>query len=340
MKRVDIKEWKEFCVGDLFDKIISPPVIHSKAIQEDPQGIPYVVRSKFNNGIKCYAKKEKGFIPSPAGTISFGAENATFFYQPQEFISGRDIYYIDTTAYNENVCLFLVSCLRRVAEKYPYNFGLFPELLKKEYIKLPVCQNNEPDWIYMEQKMKITRDVISQKIITLQLKPSKKEVIFNNWKSFPLGQLFQIQKGTRLTKADMKPGNINFIGASAFNNGVTCKIGNTEKLHPANTITVTYNGSVGQVFYQTQEYWASDDVNVLYPSFKLTQPIALFLIPIIKQAGKQYEFIDKWKLEVMQKDEILLPSKGNEPDWDYMTEYMSSVKAKADMSITALKMLK
>ena len=82
----------------------------------------------------------------------------------------------------------------------------------------------------------------------------------------------------------MKEGNINFIGASAVNNGVTAHIGNSEHLHPANTITVSYNGSVGEAFYQTQIFWASDDVNVLYPQFHLTPQIALFIQPIIRKA--------------------------------------------------------
>ena len=68
------------------------------------------------------------------------------------------------------------------------------------------------------------------------------------WKPFALGKLFKIEKGKRLTKADMHEGEINFIGASAMNNGITAKVGNTEHLHPANTITVSYNGSVGEAF--------------------------------------------------------------------------------------------
>ena len=44
-------------------------------------GIPYVVRSKFNNGIKYLVKKTHNIEVSPSGVISFGAENANFFYQ-------------------------------------------------------------------------------------------------------------------------------------------------------------------------------------------------------------------------------------------------------------------
>lgn len=55
----------------------------------------YVVRSKFNNGIKYLVDKPSG-PTNPPKVISFGAENATFFYRDEEWISVRYMYYIDT----------------------------------------------------------------------------------------------------------------------------------------------------------------------------------------------------------------------------------------------------
>ena len=143
------------------------------------------------------------------------------------------------------------------------------------------------------------------------------------WTPFELTFLFDIEKGSRLTKADMKPGNIPFVGATAFNNGVTARIGNNEKLHPANVITVAYNGSVGESFYQEESFWASDDVNILYPRFPLTRNIALFMIPLIRAAGKQYAFVDKWKLDDMRKTGILLPvNNDGSPNYAFMESFM------------------
>ena len=109
----------------------------------------------------------------------------------------------------------------------------------------------------------------------------------SKWEAFPISMLFSVVKGTRLTKANMRDGNINFIGASAINNGITAHIANDEHIHPENTITITYNGSVGEAFYQDKIFWASDDVNVLYPKFALNKYIALFIIPVLKQAGEK-----------------------------------------------------
>jgi len=143
-----------------------------------------------------------------------------------------------------------------------------------------------------------------KKALSLQIGYAKmsEPIDLESWRDFPISQLFDIVKGTRLTKKDMHEGDIRFIGASAVNNGIIAHIANDTSLHPANTITVNYNGSVGVSFYQDKPFWASDDVNVLYPKFPMDRNIAMFLIPIITKVGKQrYEFIDKWKKNIWRK---------------------------------------
>ena len=338
MRRIDTSSWKDFRIGSLFEQIVKPPVVHSREVTPSEDGIPYVVRSKFNNGVKCLVVRDSHMRPSPGGTISFGAENATFFYQPTEFVSGRDIYYIDTTHLSERTCLFLVSCLRQVAKKYSYNFGLFPDLLKEEYIKLPICPDGSPDWKGMERFVDNIDAVALKRMHSLRNPAVPQKINSDYWKPFPIGKLFEIIKGTRLTKANMQPGEVNFIGASYENNGVTMHISNKGHIHPAGTITVSYNGAhTGVAFYQEADFWASDDINVLYPKFPINKQVALFLLPIIKKAGSKYGFIDKWEKEVMAKDILMLPSKDGEPDWDYMEKYMREVEKKTIKKLNYFK---
>ncbi|MGQ7123512.1 restriction endonuclease subunit S, partial [Escherichia sp. HC-CC4] len=58
----------------------------------------------------------------------------------------------------------------------------------------------------------------------------KHEVNVSEWKEFAIGDIFNVVKGTRLTKAHMKPGDTRFIGSSAMNNGCTAQVGNTENV--------------------------------------------------------------------------------------------------------------
>lgn len=151
----------------------------------------------------------------------------------------------------------------------------------------------------------------------------------NQWENFRLGGvdgLFKISKGSRLTKADQRDGRINYVGASAFNNGITNHIGNDDQLCEAGTISVCYNGSIGEAFYQDESYWATDDVNVLIPRFRLTPYIAIFIATVIKNESIKYAFNNKWTKELMERSEIALPAKADgTPDFDFMERYIKSL---------------
>lgn len=156
-------EWEIFEVGSLF-KLYKPSVYHARQVTESENGINYVVRSKFNNGVKCKVEKPDSDI-NPKGVISFGSENASFFYQEEEWISGRDIYYVDTRGIDKYACLFLATCLADVTYKYQYNYGLFPELLAKEHIKLPCTSDGLPDWNYMRDYMKNLKAIAESNVL-------------------------------------------------------------------------------------------------------------------------------------------------------------------------------
>lgn len=149
----------------------------------------------------------------------------------------------------------------------------------------------------------------------------------STWVSFRMDQIFEIKKGKRLTKADMEPGKLNFIGAISKNNGVSEKI-KEEAQHPGNVITVNYNGSVAEAFYQTEPFWASDDVNILYlKNHSLNKNIALFLCSVIKIYKSKFSYGRKWTLEKMNSSEIILPvNQDGNPDWIYMSDYIHSIE--------------
>lgn len=91
MGKIDTSGWKEFKLGyimvgnkkqghGLFE-IVNSVAYHGKDVTEtdSDDGINYITRSKFNNGLKARVVRLDKFKVNPAGTISFGAENADFF---------------------------------------------------------------------------------------------------------------------------------------------------------------------------------------------------------------------------------------------------------------------
>jgi hypothetical protein len=170
--------------------------------------------------------------------------------------------------------------------------------------------------ISMGKYATIKRDKIINKTIDLEI---------STWKWFPYTKIFDLKKGKRITKAHIIDGKLPFVAAIDGNNGIRQYI-ESPSLHKGNTITVNYNGSVGIAFYQTNPYWASDDVNVLYPKFKLNKFIGLFLITLIRKEIYRFNYGRKWYLERMKESKIKLPvtSKGV-PHWKLMEDYIKSL---------------
>lgn len=159
----------------------------------------------------------------------------------------------------------------------------------------------------------------------------------SRWGVFTIGNIFNVVKGSRLVSAHRVPGDIPYVGATMFNNGITGYIGNDEKLHPGGVLTVCYNGPVGTTFYQPNGFWATDDVNVLYPRISMAEEVGLFIAPIIQVVGSRYGYVDKWKMVDMVNSELRLPvAASGEPDWELMKSMMKERIVKAKQSLDVL----
>lgn len=341
---IDTSTWKEFRVGDLFDIHPTKAYKLTNAQLLDDGDYPVIANSAYNNGIVGYSTKE----PTEQGnmvTFSDTVDANTIFYQPNDFVGYPHVQGLYPLIYadkwNEYTYSFFVSVFRGSAISKGFDYGnkFRRDIAVDLIIKLPATSDGQPDWDYMESYMKAVMEESEKSIENLRKADDTKHLIdVSGWGEFRIEDIFDVVKGTRLTKADMKDGTIKFVGSSAMNNGETHRIANNEKLHPANTITVCYNGSVGETFYQDEPFWASDDVNVLYPKFNMTKLMTMFVCPIIKSVGQKYAFIDKWKQEDMKNEIIKLPvTSTGEPDWQYMEEYMRNIMDKSEQIISDLQ---
>ena len=143
-----------------------------------------------------------------------------------------------------------------------------------------------------------------------------------------MGDIFRFVKGRRLTKADMIDGDTNYLGAISENNGVRQHIQvEPEDISAPNCITVNYNGSVGEAFYQSEPFWASDDVNILYADgWQKNNYNALFIVTVIKANRYRFSYGRKWTLEKMKDTVLKLPcTEDGKPDFAYMETYIKSL---------------
>jgi hypothetical protein len=286
--------------------------------EESVSGICFISRTSGNNGVIARVKELEWLEPMPAKalTVALGGSVLSTLYQDEPFYTAFHIACLyPKQPLTPEQMLFYAYLIE--ANKYRYCYGRQANKTLKDILVPDVSEL--PDYA---NKISISDYEFGRKPVF------DKKVSLNTerWKWFRYDKIFNIKKGNRLTKADMIEGDINYIGATDSNNGITAKISNDEYIHSANTITVSYNGSIAESFYQPNPFWATDDVNVLYPRFSLTPRIALFLCTIISKEKYRFNYGRKWDKKIMEQSEIKLPvTKDGTPDWQYMEDYIKSL---------------
>lgn len=284
------------------------------------KGINFISRGSTNNGFVAKVALYNDIEPFPPGLITVtmgGSYLLASFVQTSSFYTAQNIKVLNPK-FDMDLRTKLFYCAAIQHNRFRYHSHSREANSTFDDILVPDL-NEIPSWI---SKYRI-EEVKDNSIIHRPIDLNK-----GTWKWFKLGdkRLFIIKKGKRLTKADMIDGDIRYIGAIEGNNGVSGYIANDKYLHPANTITVSYNGSVAEAYYQDKKYWATDDVNVLYPQFELNQYIALFITTIIRKEKYRFNYGRKWDKELMEESQIKLPVdlQGN-PDWKFMEDYIKSL---------------
>ena len=327
---LNVDSWKEFRLGDLFSEMYKAEA-HVKGELECydvllDNTIRFVSRTEMNNGCDCYVLNNGLSGIEKANAIAIGDTTATCFYQGEDFVCGDHMVICRADWINLHTALFIISILKQEKYKYSYGRAFKMELISNTMLKLPAAADNTPDWDYMESYIK---SLNHKPLATANRGGYGSHTLgVETWKDFCLGDYFEIKKGKRLTSDDQTEGNTPYIGAIDSNNGIANYIGQ-DAIHAGNTISLSYNGSVGEAFYQPKPFWATDDVNVLYfreeNGVAFNKYIALFVCAVLRQEKYRYSYGRKWVLESMKSTVIKLPEKSGKPNWSYMEDYMKSL---------------
>lgn len=329
--KIDFTKWKEFDLSSILT-ILNGKGITKEEISENPGCVEAVQSGEENNGILGYIDKQYcidqcyTFTEKPCLTVARSGSAGYVSYHPYGCVVGDSakILLLDESIASTNVYLFMQTILTANRFKYAYGRKVTKDKYGREVLMLPVCHSNGkpvldaehkysplgyiPDWSSMEDMV----NSLPHKPIKTKNRINKSYALKTvEWKRFRLDRLFSIEKGKRLTKEDQEPGHNIYIGAIDSNNGVANHIGQSP-IHKGNTISLSYNGSVGEAFYQPDPYWATDDVNALYPRFApFNVWIGLFISAVIRKEQYRFSYGRKWTLENMNETEICLPVKHN-----------------------------
>lgn len=329
MRKFDGSSFKQFLLTELFSVDYGNKFDLNKMEISTKSGIAFVSRTAQNNGISAYVEPIAVVPPFPPGTmtIALGGSIGSTFLQQQPFYTGQNVaVLLPKQSMTDAIKLFLACIIMRECSQRFVAFGReLNKHIKRDFsINLPCNSSGEPDWQFITDFMAHLGKGDNDGSIGDSLKTENPEasgpVSTDTWADFKVSDLFDVKKGKRLTKEDQTEGQTPYIGAIDSNNGISNHIGQ-KAIHNGGTISLSYNGSVGEAFYQPEPFWATDDVNVFYPKSvtRLNQLTGLFICAILRQEKYRYSYGRKWVLEAMNDTVIRLPQTSEgKPDWDEM----------------------
>ncbi|MDU5806796.1 MAG: restriction endonuclease subunit S, partial [Peptoniphilus harei] len=327
-------EWGEFKIKELFE-VQNSKAYHKEKLTANTYGIPYITRTSLNNGLDDIISIDQFFKTNRKNSISLGAENADFFYQEFEYITGNKMYSIHNKNINKRIGLFLVQVFRTSIKNcgFGYGKGLTGTRFKDRIVLLPLDSLGNPNWQFMEDYIKQEQKQIAQKVISYY-EQRILETGFDlvgledvEWKEFYFNEVFRkIQRGKRLKKDDHIDGNVPYISSTSLNNGLDQFIGNEYMVRKfKNNISLANSGSVGSCFYHDYEYIASDHVTSLTLE-KADKYVYLFMSTIIKRLEEKYSFNREINDKRIKNEKFILPvDKNGNPHWEYMSMFMQKI---------------
>ena len=324
-------------------KVVKTRAYHQTVLRASNTGIPYITRKSINNGLKDCVEAPDTHGINRANTITLGGENADFFYQPFEYITGNNMNVISHDKLNQYNGLFLVNVFRQSIKNcgFGYGLGLTGSRFLRRLIRLPVDSSGKPNWQFMEDYIK-ARDEKKRLMVLKYCKEQLNRILAQSngakvdlhsvkWKAFKIEDVFEIKSGVRLTKKAQQTGKIPFIGASDSNNGITSFVSNRNSSTDKNVLGVNYNGSVVHSFYHPYTCVFSDDVKRLHLKEKsyANREVYLFIKQMIFTQKVKYAYGYKFNAERMRRQPILLPtSSSDKPDFMFMQNFILQEEAK------------
>jgi len=279
-------------------------------------GIAFIGRRGGGEGLSGWVKEIPGVSPFSAGLVTValgGSRLLSSFVQQRPFYTAQNVAVLDPLdpGMTLAVRLYYARCIKHNAFRYTA-FGREANRTLGT-LELP---ETVPAWVE-------TTPIPTHEGLARAAAPNLPLGDIELWPEFRLGDLFDIRKGRRLTKADRTAGATRFIGASEKNNGITDH-SDVRPMFDGGHLTVVYNGnSVGCAFYQDEPFFASDDVNVLRPKTKVSKWSLMFAAAVIKHQRARYTYGYKWTLERMKDTTIRLPAtEDGSPDWKFMDAAM------------------
>ena len=328
---------------------IDPLTIKELSIDDEPK-YPFYGQATNHNGIIGYYNLHPSVLNNKEGlpTILIHSNNQNIVYLETPFYlkDGHGATSVLQSSFlNVKSALYIMTSIRKAIEtRFTYNAKATKIALKNTKIVLPIGKDGKVDYAYMENYVSslekdglvtIENYLKNNLLEDFDLTDKEKEVLesFKTLKfhEYNIEDLFTIKNaGSILSRSIIEnSGETPYLCASAENNAVSSYISYNEKyLDEGNCIFI--GGKTFVVTYQESDFYSNDSHNlVLYlmDKEKRNKLIQLYLVTCINNSLKhKYSWGDSVSKAKIQNDKILLPTKNNKPDYDFIEMYMKAME--------------
>lgn len=334
MEKLSEKKWDEFALEDIFTVSAGKRLETRNKV---PGKRPFVGATEGGNGVTGFVGNDNASKDSNVLGVNYNGAPCIAFYHPYECIFTDDVKRLHLKEHvdDRDTLLFFAEVFAGQRLKYSYGYKFKEKRMLRQKLMLPVTDSGKPDYEYMAEYTKQTREKLlaryreyaEKRIAELGKEVEIPALSEKEWEHFRVSDVFsKIQRGKRLKNADHIPGEIPYVSSTANNNGVDDYIEASQGTRVfKDCISLANSGSVGTAFYEPFSFVASDHVT----SLKMengSKFVYLFLVSTIEKQSSNFNFNREINDLRIKKMQVMLPvTDSGDPDYEYMEQYAKNM---------------
>lgn len=159
---------KEFKIGDLF-LVVSNPQLNKESFHFSDNGeYPYFTRTVLNNGIAGYVDYLDEKHKINGNSLAVGMLGMQFFYMEKDFYAGQftKTIYPKFDNFNKDIAQYFICWLNKKQNFYQSHLVRdFERLFNETKILLPISENGEIDYEFMENFIKAIEKLVIKDVV-------------------------------------------------------------------------------------------------------------------------------------------------------------------------------
>ena len=270
------------------------------------------------------------------------------FYQDKPYFTGDKIKIVKSkdNRFNKDNAQFFILSMNKSFSSFSWGSSSFNvSIIENQKIQLPTIKG-KINFEFMnsfiaELEAQRIAELEAQRIAELEafllatgltdynLTNKEKEVIEDfdnlNWQNYNLKNLFgKSTRGLRLKSTDRIKGNLPFVTAGEFNEGISAFIGNNVTVFSENTTTIDMFGSAK---FRNYKYGGDDHVAIVHTE-NLPKLASIFVTSAIHKSSYTGKFSYSNNFYAKDADELIisLPTLNDKPNYELMETFITAIQ--------------